>query len=356
MLAALEFAARHPQGVDETRQGHAGRALGVIVPHRDVALLAQGVEHLEAVGLADVLEVDRADRRLEHLYEFDDLVGVVLALFVVAVDAQRDAVDAAQVLHEEGLALHDPQATGRSHVAVAQNSRGVGDHRHQVAAVAEVERGVVVVPDGRRDHGDAGSVVDVEPVEAVDAGLGHGHRLAAVELVDGGRQFLEEDGLSLGPLLGREIVGKVRAQVGEAEVRRLHSCHSREFEWSIMCRIQGTAFAAGAWSTDRAYLSTMPACTGTRYAQSRLSRRPHRRHTGEGRIPTRHRPGVAKVFLWAIPCSVRPNQLTIARLRAHPGDPRAALPGAALVGVRRLPRWPCPPTSSTEPWPACATR
>ena len=221
-LGVLELLAHHPQGVDEAGQGHAGRALGVVVPHRDVALLAQGVEHLEAVGLGDVFQVDGAEAGLEHLHEIDDLVGVVLALFVVAVDAEGHAVDAAQVLHEEGLALHDAQAAGRRHVAVAEHPGGVGDHRHQVAPVAEVERGVVVVADGRGDHGDARRVVHVEPVEAVDAGFGHADGLAPVELVDGGRELLEEDGLSLGPLLGREVVGEVRAEVGEAEVRCLH--------------------------------------------------------------------------------------------------------------------------------------
>ncbi len=87
-LGILELLAHHPQGVDEAGQGHARRPLGVVVPHRDVALLAEGVEHLEAVGLGDVLEVDGAEAGLQHLDEVDDLVGVVLALFVVAVDAQ----------------------------------------------------------------------------------------------------------------------------------------------------------------------------------------------------------------------------------------------------------------------------
>ena len=110
-MAFLELLAHHPQRVDEAGQRHARRPLGVVVPHRDVALLAQGIEHLEAVGLGDVLEVDRAEARLQHLDEVDDLVGVVLALFVVAVDAQSHPVDAAEVFHEEGLALHDAQTT-----------------------------------------------------------------------------------------------------------------------------------------------------------------------------------------------------------------------------------------------------
>ena len=73
-LRVLELLAHHLEGVQQTGQGHAGSALGIIVPHGDVALLAQGIEHLEAVGLADVLEVDGAEAGLEHLDELDDLV------------------------------------------------------------------------------------------------------------------------------------------------------------------------------------------------------------------------------------------------------------------------------------------
>ena len=102
-----------PQGVDQPGQGHAARPLRVVVPHGDVAVLAQSVEHLEAVGLRDVLQVHGAEARLDHLHEVDDLVGVVLAVFVVAVDAERDAVDAAEVLHQEGLALHHAEAARR---------------------------------------------------------------------------------------------------------------------------------------------------------------------------------------------------------------------------------------------------
>ncbi len=146
------------------------------------------------------------------------------------------AVDAAEVLHEEGLALHDAQTAGRSDVAVAEHPGGVGDHRYQVAPVAEVERGVVVVADGGGDHGNAGRVVHVEPVEAVDAGFRHGDDLAPVETVDGRGEFFEEDGLSLGPLLGGEVVGEVRAEVGKAEIRCFHDPAPGACSRSTCCR------------------------------------------------------------------------------------------------------------------------
>ena len=61
----------------------------------------------------------------------------MLALGVVAVDAQGDAVHPAQVLHQEGLAFHDAEAAGRRHVAVPEDAGGVAHHGHEVAAVGQ---------------------------------------------------------------------------------------------------------------------------------------------------------------------------------------------------------------------------
>ena len=132
------------------------------------------------------------------------LSGSCLPCLVVAVDAERHAVHAAEVLHQEGLALHHAQAARRRAVAVAEHARRVGDDGHQVAAVGQLERRVVVVADGRRDGRHARRVPDVEPVEAVDAGLRDRHHLPAVEPVGLQGQFLEERGLGLGQLLLRE--------------------------------------------------------------------------------------------------------------------------------------------------------
>ena len=37
-----------------------------------------------------------------------------------------------------------------------------------------------------------------------------------------GRWLLEEYGLSLGPLFGREVIGKYEAEVGKAQIKFLH--------------------------------------------------------------------------------------------------------------------------------------
>ena len=112
----------HLQRVDEPGERHAARALGVVVPDRDLALLAQDIQHAETVRLRNILEVHRAETRLAPLHELDDGIGIVLAGLVAAVNAQGHGINPAQVLHQERFALHDAQAPRRGNVAVAEHA------------------------------------------------------------------------------------------------------------------------------------------------------------------------------------------------------------------------------------------
>ena len=87
----------------------------------------------EAFGRLDVLQVDRAEGRLQR---GDDIAE---ARRVVGIDLDVEHVDAGELLEQDGLALHHRLAGERADVAEAQHRGAVGDHRHQVAA-----RGVVV--------------------------------------------------------------------------------------------------------------------------------------------------------------------------------------------------------------------
>src|SRR5665647_2539057 len=143
-----DVAADHLERVDQAGERDARRALLVVVPHGDLALLAQGVKDAEALGLADVLEVHAAETRLHELDELDELVGVL------GVDHEREAVHAAEVLVEEALALHHRQAGLGADVAHAQHARAVADHGHGVALVGVLVDllGVVLDIEARRAH------------------------------------------------------------------------------------------------------------------------------------------------------------------------------------------------------------
>ena len=162
----------------EAGERDARGALLVVVPHGDLALLAQRVEDAEALGLGDVLEVDAAEAGLHELDELDELVRVL------GVDHEREAVDAAEVLEEQALALHHRHAGLGADVAHAEHARAVADDGHRVGLVGVLVDLLGILLDVEAGSGDAGRVPDAEVLEVAHAALERGLDLAAVERVE----------------------------------------------------------------------------------------------------------------------------------------------------------------------------
>lgn len=125
---------------------HAQRSRGR--PHRD-----RGVREFAAV--------------YAHLRsEVGDQERAGHAVGSAGVHAMSHRVDAAQILHEEGLAFHYPESSGRSGVAVAEDAHGIRYDGHEFAPIGKGEGPVVLIADRGRYGGDSRSLADVEPVEA----------------------------------------------------------------------------------------------------------------------------------------------------------------------------------------------
>ena len=132
------------------RRGHDdGRAVLVVVEDRDVEALLQPALDLEAARRADVLEVDAAVRRGDARHGVDDLVDVG------GVEADRHAVDAAELLEQQRLALHHGQRGERADVAEAEHRRAVGDDEDRVGLPGVAPRQRRVGGDRRRHPADA---------------------------------------------------------------------------------------------------------------------------------------------------------------------------------------------------------
>ncbi len=178
-LEVVELAVGHPCGVDQRRQRHDGRAVLVVVEHRDLEALDQPALDLEAPRARDVLEVDAAERRGEADDRLDDLVDVG------RVERDRDRVDAAELLEQHGLALHHGHRGGRADVAEAEHRGAVRDDRDGVG-----DPGVVVgqrrVGRDRLAHpGDAGRVGHREVLRIAQRDRrGDRHLAAAVQRED----------------------------------------------------------------------------------------------------------------------------------------------------------------------------
>jgi hypothetical protein len=126
-LDVLEPLAGDVQRVRRRRAHDDGRAMLVVVEHGDVHPLAAEFLDDEAVGRLDVLEVDRAEGRLQRA----DDVGQLLGVGFVHLDVE--AVDVGELLEQDGLALHHRLRGQRADVAEAQHGRAVRHHRHKVA-------------------------------------------------------------------------------------------------------------------------------------------------------------------------------------------------------------------------------
>ena len=111
-------------------------AVLVVVEHRDVELVAQAPLDLEAARGRDVLEVDPAEGRCDRRAERDDLVDVRRR------EAERERVDAAELLEQHRLALHHGHRGLRADVAEPEHRGAVGDDGDRVLLDRQVPGGV----------------------------------------------------------------------------------------------------------------------------------------------------------------------------------------------------------------------
>ena len=151
-VQVLEPLAEQLGRVEQRREHDDGGAVLVVVEDGDVELGLQALLDLEAARGGDVLEVDAAEGRRDRLDGGDDLVGVL------GVQAQREGVDAAELLEEHRLALHHGHRGLGPDVAEAEHGAAVGDDGDGVALDRVLERLVAVLRDRAADARDAGRV------------------------------------------------------------------------------------------------------------------------------------------------------------------------------------------------------
>ncbi len=126
--------AHHLQAIENGRADDDGRAVLIVVEHRNVHAGAQLALNLETLRRLDVFEVDAAERGLQRGDDFDQLSRV----FFVHLDVEY--VDARELLEQHRLAFHHWLGRQRADVAQPQHRGAVGDHRNQVATPGVAKR------------------------------------------------------------------------------------------------------------------------------------------------------------------------------------------------------------------------
>ena len=197
----------------EQRGEHDDRgAVLVVVEDRDVQPLLQPVLDLEAARRRDVLEVDAAEARRDRRDRLDDLVGVL------GVQADREPVDAGELLEEHRLALHDRHRRARADVAEPQHRRAVGHHGHRVALDRVAKRVLGRVVDRAADARHAGRVGHREVVPGAQRRLVVHLDLAADVQAEGPVDGLDDLHALDGPDRGEDPVLGLAARRVEGDV------------------------------------------------------------------------------------------------------------------------------------------
>ena len=158
----LDALADDLERVDERGGHHDRSAVLVVVEHGDVEQLREAPLDLEAPRRRDVLEVDTAEDRRDVHHRVDDLVDILRG------QADREGVDAAELLEEHRLSLHDRDRRVGPDVAETEHRAAVGDDGDRVALDGEVAHAAWILGDGHADPRHPGRVHHREVVAGSD--------------------------------------------------------------------------------------------------------------------------------------------------------------------------------------------
>ena len=166
--------AHDAQRVQQRRQHDHRGAVLVVVEDRDVERLLQPPLDLEAARRRDVLEVDAAERRRDPFDDAHDLVDVGGA------QAQREGVDAGELLEQHRLALHHRHRRLGPDVPEPEHRAAVGHDRDGVALDRQRPGRLGVLVDRRGHARDARRIGHREVVAGLDRDLADDLDLAAL--------------------------------------------------------------------------------------------------------------------------------------------------------------------------------
>ena len=153
------------ESIQQGREHDHGRAVLVVVEDGYVESRSEAVLDLEAAWGRDVLEVDAPEDRGDRADAGDDLVDVLRG------EADGPRVDAAELLEENRLALHDRQGGLGPDVAEPEHRRPVRDDCDRVLLDREVPDLRRLVRDRTADARNARRVRHGEVVARLDRAL-----------------------------------------------------------------------------------------------------------------------------------------------------------------------------------------
>ncbi|CCY17343.1 uncharacterized protein BN782_00124 [Eubacterium sp. CAG:786] len=139
----------------------------VVVEYRDIQSFLELCFDLEAAGSGDVFQVYSTEAVGNKFDGSNYLVGVL------ALNAERECVNAAEFLEKAALSLHYGHSRKTTDVAKTQHSRAVGDDCNEIAAARQLVGKVGVLCDLKAGLRNAGGIRKGEILAGVDGRAGY---------------------------------------------------------------------------------------------------------------------------------------------------------------------------------------
>ena len=146
----------------------------IVVEDGDVQLLFQALFDFEAPGTGNVLQVDRSEGRGKIFDGLDDFFGIG------RIEADREGIDIAELLEEDGLSFHDRHGGLWTDIAKTKHGCTIGDDGHQISLGGIFIYVFGMGVNGQTRGGDTGRIGGGKFVAVGDGDLGYDGNLAMV--------------------------------------------------------------------------------------------------------------------------------------------------------------------------------
>src|SRR5262245_7924471 len=133
------------QGVKQRRERHNGRAMLIVMKHRDIDLVLQPLLDLEAAWCRNVFQVNPTEDRRNALDRIHNDARVFIA------NADWEGVNASKFFEQGAFPFHDGHGRCRDNVTESPHGSAVRDYGHRIFLDRQIEHVLWLIVNGHTD-------------------------------------------------------------------------------------------------------------------------------------------------------------------------------------------------------------
>ena len=125
-LGIAEPLANQLEAIHQCRYSNYSSTMLVIMENRNIHGFLQAVLNIKALRCLDILQVNAAKARLQHLHSMTNIIHIA------GVQAKRHGIHTGKTLEKNRFSLHNRQSGTCSNIAQPQHSSAIGYHSHHI--------------------------------------------------------------------------------------------------------------------------------------------------------------------------------------------------------------------------------